>query len=318
MAGTMTMEILIDKKEDYAFQSPENLKALDELAKSAEAVRSSVVQAGQTVSITDVLKEVHKGLNENQQDYYRLADNRPSISQELLLFENSGSEDLEELVDTIYSKARLTLIVNWADALEYKPFVDKIRGLALQHFSSDEITITGLLPILSQTFSILIRSITLSYGAALIVIIPLMMLMVSSVKTGSLAMAPNIIPILLCLGFMSLVDIPIDGFTLLIGGVAIGLVVDDTIHFLHHFKRYLDITGSVEDAVVSTLQTTGRAMLFTSIILVCGFSTFTISSMLNLTYFGMLTSLTVTTALFADILLMPALVSVFFNPGKQS
>jgi predicted RND superfamily exporter protein len=318
MAGTMSMEILIDKKEDYAFHNPENLNRLSELAESAEATRSSVVQAGQAVSITDVLKEVHKGLNENRQDYYRLADNRPLISQELLLFENSGSEDLEELVDTVYSKARLTLIVNWADALEYKPFVDKMRALALQHFSDEEITITGLLPILSQTFSILIRSIMLSYGVALIVIIPLMMLMVGSIKTGSLAMAPNIIPILLCLGFMSLVDIPIDGFTLLIGGVAIGLVVDDTIHFLHHFKRYLDATGSVEEAVIQTLQTTGRAMLFTTIILVCGFATFTISSMMNLTYFGMLTALTVTLALFADILLMPALVSIFFKAKRQS
>ena len=152
---------------------------------------------------------------------------------------------------------------------------------------------------------------------AMIVIVPLMMLMVNSIKVGALARAPNIVPILLCLGVMGALDIPIDGFTMLIGGVAIGLVVDDTIHFIHHFKRYLDESGSVEIAVTTTLQTTGRAMLFTTIILVCGFTAFTVSSMQNLVNFGALTALAITLALLADLLMMPSLVSIVYRQVAQ-
>lgn len=313
MSGTMSMEILVDKAEENAFQNPDNLTKLAQIAADVEGITDLKVTVGQSVSLVDVLREIHKALNENDQAYYRLAGNRQLLSQELLLFENSGSEDLQELVDTIYSKARITLLVNWFDALEYVPFVERVEQIAQRYFSPGEVTITGLMPILSSTLSVLIRSVVNSYALALIIIVPLMMLMVNSIKVGSLAMAPNIIPILLCLGVMGALDVPIDGFTMLIGGVAIGLVVDDTIHFIHHFKRYLDETGSVESAVSNTLQTTGRAMLFTTTVLVCGFAAFTLSSMQNLVNFGALTALAVTLALLADILMMPALVSIAYK-----
>jgi len=313
MSGTISMEILVEKKEGNAFQSPVNLAKLSRIAEDVEGITDLKVTTGQTISLVDLLKEIHKALNENDNAYYQLADSRQLISQELLLFENSGSEDLEEMVDTIYSKTRLTLLVNWFDALEYVPFVKRVEQIAHRYFNPEEVTVTGLMTILSGTFTELIRSVLNSYILAMIVIVPLMMLMVNSIKVGLLAMAPNIIPILLCLGVMGALHIPIDGFTMLIGGVAIGLVVDDTIHFIHHFKRYLDETGSVEIAVTSTLQTTGRAMLFTTTVLVFGFTTFTLSSMQNLTNFGALTALAVSLALLADILMMPALVSIFYN-----
>ena len=317
MSGTMSVEILVDKKEEGAFREPHNLTNLARVAADVEAIADLKVTAGQSISLVDVLKEIHKALNGNREDYYRLADSRQLVSQELLLFENSGSDDLEEMVDTVYTKTRLTLLVNWSDALEYVPYVKRVEQIAHRYFSPDEVTITGLMPILSSTFSALIRSVVNSYTLAMIIIVPLMMLMVNSIKVGALAMAPNIIPILLCLGVMSALDIPIDGFTMLIGGVAIGLVVDDTIHFIHHFKRNLDESGSVETAVANTLQTTGRAMLFTSTILVCGFLAFTLSSMQNLVYFGALTALAITLALLADVLMMPALVSIVYNQATE-
>lgn len=317
MSGTMSMEILLDKKEQGAFLNPENLTKLAKIAADVEGITDLKVAAGQSISLVDVLKEIHKALNENRQDYYQLADSQQLISQELLLFENSGSEDLQELVDTIYSKTRLTLLVNWSDALEYVPFVKRVERIAHRYFSPEEVTITGLIPILSSTISAMMRSVVNSYLMAMIIIVPLMMLMVNSIKVGALAMAPNIVPILLCLGVMGALDIPIDGFTMLIGSVAIGLVVDDTIHFIHHFKRYLDESGSVEIAVTTTLQTTGRAMLFTTIVLVCGFTAFTVSSMQNLVNFGALTALAITLALLADILMMPALVSIVYRQVAQ-
>ena len=313
MAGTMSMEILIDKGSDYAFHEPENLRGLEQITDAIEGQSDMVIQVGQSFSIVDVLKEINKGLNGNEETSYRLASDRALISQELLLFENSGSEDLEELVDTIYSKARITLIVNWDDAIQYVPFVAKAKQIALQHFTEDEITVTGLLPIFTSAILMLYTSMAMSYALALIIIVPLVMLIVGSVRMGSLAMAPNILPILLCLGVMGLFNLPIDVFSMLIGGVSIGLVVDDSIHFLHHFKQYFDESESVEQAIAETLRTTGRALLFTTLVLACGFCTFAISSMENLPRFGLLTAMTVSLALVANVILLPALISLVYR-----
>ncbi len=137
--------------------------------------------------------------------------------------------------------------------------------------------------------------------------------MVRNIKIGILAIAPNLLPIILCLGFMGLFNIPIDAFSMLIGGIAIGLVVDDTIHFFHHFSQFYRETGSIDEAVTRTLETTGRAMLFTTLTLTCGFSVFLASSMENLTRFGLLTGLAVTLAFLADVILTPALMAIAYK-----
>ncbi|MBW1990332.1 MAG: MMPL family transporter, partial [Deltaproteobacteria bacterium] len=102
-------------------------------------------------------------------------------------------------------------------------------------------------------------------------------------------------------------------FTILIGSVAIGLAVDDTIHFMHNFRRYLLEKKEVLPAVTETLQTTGRAMLFTSVILACGFYILLFASMEITTKFGMLTGTAIVFALLADFFIAPALMSVLFS-----
>jgi predicted RND superfamily exporter protein len=126
-------------------------------------------------------------------------------------------------------------------------------------------------------------------------------------------MIPNLTPILLTLGIMGWADIPLDTFTLLIGSVAMGLAVDDTIHFMHNFRRYFDEHENVEVAVRKTLETTGQALLFTSIVLALGFAIYTQAYLTNLFYFGLLTALTIVFAFLADIVLAPALLVKVFG-----
>ena len=100
---------------------------------------------------------------------------------------------------------------------------------------------------------------------------------------------------------------------MLVASIAIGLAVDDTIHFMHHFHRYLDKFGDVELAVRKTLLTSGRAMLTTSVILSAGFFVFCFASMSNLIQFGILTGMTIILALLADFVLAPALMSLRYG-----
>ena len=102
---------------------------------------------------------------------------------------------------------------------------------------------------------------------------------------------------------------------MMVASIAIGLAVDDTIHFMHNFRRYYDQSGDPAAAVHQTLQTAGRAMLVTTIVLSIGFFIFSFATMSNVRNFGLLTGFTIVMALLADYLLAPALM-VLVNKKK--
>ena len=105
-------------------------------------------------------------------------------------------------------------------------------------------------------------------------------------------------------------------FTMLVASIAIGLAVDDTIHFVYNFKKYYQETGDVHEAVAHTLHTAGRAMLTTSIVLSIGFFLFMLASMHNVFNFGMLVGLAIVIALLADFFLAPSLMALALQGSK--
>ena len=93
---------------------------------------------------------------------------------------------------------------------------------------------------------------------------------------------------------------------MLIGGVILGVAVDDTIHFMHKFNRYYEDFGDPVEAVLETLATTGTAMLFTSLVLCAGFSVFMTNYLENTAWFGLLAAFATAVAFLADVLVAPA------------
>jgi predicted RND superfamily exporter protein len=115
------------------------------------------------------------------------------------------------------------------------------------------------------------------------------------------------------LGIMGWFNIPMSLFTMLVGNIAIGLAVDDTVHFMYNFKRYFEETKDAKLAVMETLHTAGRAMLVTTCVLASGFFIFMFADMNNLIHFGLLTGLTIIMALLADYFIAPALLVVVYH-----
>ena len=130
-----------------------------------------------------------------------------------------------------------------------------------------------------------IESMKQSYLIAILVISLMMILLIGNIRIGLISMIPNLAPIILTLGLMGWFGIPIDLFTMLIGSIAIGLAVDDTIHFMHNYRRYHHDTGDVREAVRNTLLTTGRAMLVTTVVLSSGFFLYMFATLSNLFQF---------------------------------
>lgn len=312
MRGTVTIEMIVDTKKTNGLYEIPILKGLESFQSYAMSINTNSYFVGKAWSIVEVLKETNQALHDNDKTYYTIPDNANLIAQELFLFENSGSDDLEDVVDSDFSKARVTIKVPWIDATKYTALLDDLETKANEIFKDKAtITITGIAPIFNKTINQSILSSGYSYILAFAIICAMMILLLSDIKLGLVSMIPNISPIIFGLSVMYVFDMPLDMFTMLIGSIAIGIAVDDTIHFMHNFKRSYYHTGSVEESITTTLTNTGRAMFVTSIVLSAGFLVYTLANMGNLVNFGILSAVVIMMALVADFLLSPALVVLF-------
>lgn len=314
MGGSVSLEVIIDTGVENGLHDRDTLIKIDQLSQEIEEAPIGAISVGSTLSIAVLLKEIHQALNGNNPEYYRIPENERLIPQEFLLFENSGSDDVEDLVDSRFQIGRLSLRVPWRDTLEYSPFINIVNDKFKDAFgNSATYEITGMMSLFSRTLEAAIFTTAKSYAIAFGAITIMMILLIGRIASGLISMIPNLTPIAITLAIMQITGIPLNLFTMLVASIAIGLAVDDTIHFMHHFHRYLDKFGDVELAVRKTLLTSGRAMLTTSVILSVGFFVFCFASMSNLIQFGILTGMTIILALLADFVLAPALMSLRYG-----
>ncbi|MGD9365740.1 MAG: efflux RND transporter permease subunit [Desulfobacteraceae bacterium] len=308
MRGSITIEVVLETSEKNGWQEPKRLKRLDDADSAMEMLSHGETYVGKAFSLTTILKEINQALNENRPEAYAIPSNRNLTAQEFLLFENSGSDDLEDFVDSQFSKARFTMKFPFTDAVHYWPFHNMIREYFFKHFPDTRLKFTGMVSLLTRTISNTIASLAKSYVIAMVVITLLMIMLIGGWRIGLLSMVPNLAPILLMLGIIGAFHLPMDMFTMMVASIAIGLAVDDTIHFMHNFRRYYEASGDPGQAVFETLHTTGRAMLVTTVVLSLGFFVFTLATLNNIIRFGFLTGVTLIAALIADYFLAPALM----------
>ncbi len=314
--GTVMLDVTIDSGSPKGMQDPDLLQRIDAATRFIPSISTQGVRAGKATSLADVIKEINRALNEDQDNAYTVPDTRRLIAQEMLLFESSGSDDMEEITAGDYQMSRISILAPFVDAIIYKDYVDAVENYLREQLPGQTITLTGHMVIFVQMIKHFITSMAKSYVIALVVITVLMVLMIGRVGIGLMSMIANIAPVLCIFGIMGIAHIPLDMATILIGSIVLGLVVDDTIHFLHHFRKAYDQTGDVLSAVRETLHTTGRALVITSLVLSGGFFIYTASFLLSNIRFGLLAGCAVLFALAADFFLVPALLSLAY--GKRS
>ena len=319
ITGSLPFEIVIDTGEPQGALNPDFLQALDrwvEDIKTEELNGIKVVTAG---GLTTLIKETHKAMNGNDAAFYTVPDQQDLIAQELLLVEMDQADDLFQFTDKRFQKTRVTIIMPWVDAVRLSAMEDEL----VQHYNRSmgdlaqqyPIEITGLIPVFSTMFTAMVNSAAQSYLLAFAVICLMMMVLLRSFVDGFISMLPNLLPIMLVLSYMTIVDIPLDVFNVLIGSIALGLCVDDTVHFMHGFKVAYARSNDTLQAIEDTLLSTGKAMLITTVVLCCGFLTYTLSELKNMQLFGQLTAVCIFMALFADFLIAPALMVLRY--GKK-
>ena len=191
----------------------------------------------QTVSLADLVKEIHRALHDDRDDAYLVPDAPDAVAQEMLLFESAGSDDLEDVVDGDARTLRMSVRMPWRDSVHYRTFFDLTERDAIAALGEfGETTVTGVYAVLVRSIAAVVSSVANSYVFSFGGIGIMMILLLGSVRWGLLAMIPNVFPILVTLGVMGYAGLPLDSFTLMIGAIALGICDDDTIHSWHQIR----------------------------------------------------------------------------------
>ncbi|HEY9035345.1 MAG TPA: efflux RND transporter permease subunit [Pseudomonadales bacterium] len=318
MDGTINYQLVVYFNKENALQDPAVLRCIEDIETTIKQYRFKNTQATEVISLLSVVKETHQSLNQNDPGYFIIPDDQPTVAQELLLFENSESDDILDYSDSTFSTARINVIAPWGNILDYRDYLSgleaAVQNTIAKHGMTDaQFAFTGLLPIFARTTYAMLQGTVYSYLLAFVLVALLMIPLMGDVRRGLLAFSPNITPILITLGLMGWMGIPINIFTSLLGCIVIGISVDDTIHFMHHFRKYANDIHDPREIVKRSLDTCGRAIVFTSIVLIGGFIVH-ITGMLSINkQFGFLLSLSILIALLANLLIAPAMMTLYWN-----
>jgi len=155
-----------------------------------------------------------------------------------------------------------------------------------------------------------------SFLLALAVVSFLIALSTRELRLGLLSLVPNVLPVTLVVGVMGWADIPVSVPIALIATIAIGIIVDDTIHFVHCLREELRPGVSLDAAIEATFQRAGRAILFTTLLLLGAFSVYAFAALKPLRYFGAIACLAFLAAFLADVVLLPALLRLWPRGGE--
>jgi hypothetical protein len=136
-----------------------------------------------------------------------------------------------------------------------------------------------------------------------------MSLLFLSAKVGFIAMVPNVVPVMLFFGVLGWTDVMLNIGTSIIAAIALGIAVDNTIHFMVRFNRELQVTYDQERSLGTALRTVGRPIVYTSVALTCGFLVMRLSEFVPVRDFGTLTAATMLAAMGTNLVLLPALLA---------
>lgn len=321
LGGTGNMEILVDTGRIDGMKDPSVLNAIDDLQNYIKSNHKALVVA--TNSLVNVTKDAYKILNEGREEMYIIPQDARMLGQTLFLFGNANPKDRRQLVSDDYRMGRVGINVRNTGSRACVKFINDVRSYIEKRFKvlqepypDINMTITGQFSLLSLLLDFISWSQIKSFGLALCIISFLLLVVLGSKRIGLIAILPNIFPILTIFGLMGYLGVLLDTDTLLIAPIIIGIAVDDTIHFLIHFRIEQTECGDAQEAIVRTIREVGQAIVFTSIVLSAGFLIFLASVHKGVSNFGIFSAVAIMTALLADLLLLPAML-VLFKGGKM-
>ncbi|MFH0758722.1 MAG: MMPL family transporter [Bacteroidota bacterium] len=264
-----------------------------------------------TMSFSGVVREISKALNDPGDSLYdRIPPTREAVAQYMELYSMSGDPGgLDQLVDFNYEQAHLMIRVNDASA-------ETVNGIlqTLENFAAGDPSITaigGYGFIRTELANKVLTGTFYSLGIAMLIIFILLWLIFKSITAGFLGLIPLVVSMLVLFGIMGLTGIRLDVATALLSSIMIGVGVDYTIHFLWRYREERQQDRLPKEAVLTTMITTGRGIIFNAISVIVGFVVLIISSFTPIRFFGVLVVVSIFSCLVGALVVIPALILRF-------
>ncbi len=272
----------------------------------------SLDEAGKVLSIATTV-DVMKILNDDEElDTFFLSLLYKKIPQDVkeALFDPYLSADGNQIrisfrVFESYPELQRNALIN-------KIKTDLVETIGLE---ASQVKLTGLLVLYNNVLQSLFRSQILTIGVVFLAIMVMFLVLFRSLKIAFVAILPSMLASGSVLGLMGWLGIPLDVMTITIAAICIGIGVDHSIHYIHRFRSEIKQQASARIAIEKSHASTGKAIYYTSVIIVVGFSILGLSNFIPTIYFGVFTAFAMLVALIANLTLLPLLL-LGINSGK--
>jgi len=309
--GVMPFEIMIDtKKEKKARISPRIWKKVNELQDSIAALQSF----SRPVSFVELLKYCNQAYYRGSEKEYRIPNqlDLPNIQAFIRnSAESSNDSLLQSYMDSTGRYIRIRAQMKDMGTQDMNRIVSDITVQAKEIFKDEDvdIIISGASVVILRGTEYLLRNLITSISVAILLIALMMAPMFRKLKMIIISLIPNVLPLLFTAGMMGFLDIPLKASTIIIYGIAFGITVDSTIHFLAKYLQELkNHKGDVVESTYAAIRDTALSMAYTSMILFFGFSVFIASDFGGTKALGILISFTLLMGFFCNLTLLPCLL----------
>jgi predicted RND superfamily exporter protein len=307
LVGPYTIEFSMKSGEENGISEPEFLKTVAEYSQFSQSI-DEVVHVN---SITDIMTRLNKNMHGDDINWYRLPEQRELAAQYLLLYEMSlpYGLDLNNQIDVSKSATRITLSLQGMTTAKMLVLEDKLTSWLDKNASNYEYDVASTSLMFAHIGIRNAKSLVGGAVLALVLISIILIFALRSLKMGLVSLIPNLIPAGIAFGLWGLMVAQVGMSVSIVAGMTLGIVVDDTVHFLSKYMRARREKnhGAVE-AIRYAFNSVGSALMVTTIVLVCGFSILMFSSFRMNSDMGLLTAITIAVALIVDFLLLPPLL----------
>lgn len=311
--GVMPLEIVIDTEKKGGVLKDATLKRIDKLTDTL----ATYPEFSRPVSVIDAVKFTRQAFYGGDPGRYGLltgTDKRfmlPYLEHIGAGSAKGGATMGKAFIDSTRSTTRLTVQMADVGTSRMDRILTKLRAQTDSIFPVDRyhVVFTGTSVVFLKGSSYLVSNLITSLFWAIIIIVVLMALLFNSLRILIVALIPNMIPLIVTAGLMGFLHISIKPSTMLVFGIALGIAVDNAIHFLARYRLEVKLTGGdLAKAVDNAVREVSVGIIYTSIILFAGFSMFAFSRFGGIQALGLLTTMTLLTAMLTNLLVLPSLV----------
>ncbi len=315
-SGVMPLEVIVDTGDKKGVQNLRNLRKIGEF----EDFISSLEGISKPVSVVSFAKAARQAFYNQSEAFYSLPSNRDMAFIMRYLSEGETEEISQSFIDSTGQFVRVSLKMADMGSSKLDSLVNGVITPEIDSIFSNskmDVHVTGTTLMFIKGNQFLIKNLLVSMVIAFFIIAVIMGVLFRNLRMIMISIIPNIIPLLITAGIMGYFGIPLKPSTALIFSIVFGISVDDSIHFLAKYRQELFAKKfDVSKAISKSIRETGSSMIYTSIILFCGFIIFVLSEFGGTIALGKLTSITLFFAMLTNVIVLPALI-LQFDSGKR-